>query len=710
MSISIKSLSIEQLGPLSGRTLDFARLNLIYGPNETGKTYLVEFILRALFRQLSDWPLRTELGRGKVVLSGLPEGELTFTPEGRQKLEDFWGQDGGGLPTNMARLMIVKGAELALTEANRSGLDRAVLKAALSSEPLIDRILNGIQATVRGANLVDGRIEGAHKGELKTHADLETELHRLTDLLEQVDRRYSGGRLRSLELEQQGLKEQLEQQQAAKRHLAYQLHQQREELRAKLAKLPKQRLDDLERDITRHQELQRQITSQREKWESAKLEAEHYPWLKQAVALWEGRGLERVGRRISLLAIGAAGLSMLGLLLALALTVLNLSATVSLLIGIASVASFGFGMGLWVIYVFRTQPQAMTSVDLEERNQIEQEYGRRFGRAPGGLAGLKAQEGALLEKQVLFTSLGESIEETEGEIERLTTTIEQHLKELQAEKAGPTEWSAVARQTREWEQSLTEQLHDLDLRLSKLDVDPSDYQSEPPASEYSAERMRELQRQLEQVERDYENSSADLDRLRQEIVRETGGELRAPWEQLLEGLRAQQQQAEADYRKLTAHILGQIGVVQVLERLRTEEDLKIREALQAPEVGSLLQAVTGTYHSLDMVEGQLLARGESADYPLAELSTGAREQVLLALRMGFASRLAGGAPLFLILDDAFQHSDYERRERLVEQVVRLVEAGWQVTYLTMDDHLSDLFHRVGMQSFGDDYRQHVLEL
>ncbi len=78
--------------------------------------------------------------------------------------------------------------------------------------------------------------------------------------------------------------------------------------------------------------------------------------------------------------------------------------------------------------------------------------------------------------------------------------------------------------------------------------------------------------------------------------------------------------------------------------------------------------------------------------------------MLLALRMGFASRLAGGEPLFLILDDAFQHSDWERRERLVREVVALAETGWQISYLTMDDHLRDLFVEAGEQDFGEDFR------
>jgi uncharacterized protein YhaN len=113
---------------------------------------------------------------------------------------------------------------------------------------------------------------------------------------------------------------------------------------------------------------------------------------------------------------------------------------------------------------------------------------------------------------------------------------------------------------------------------------------------------------------------------------------------------------------------------------------------------------------MDYGDGAVKVLGDAADYYLADLSTGAREQVLLALRMGFASRLAGGQPLFMLLDDAFQHSDWQRRERLVGQVLNMVQAGWQVTYLTMDDHLRDLFDTAAKKALDGDYRMHTIEV
>jgi uncharacterized protein YhaN len=91
------------------------------------------------------------------------------------------------------------------------------------------------------------------------------------------------------------------------------------------------------------------------------------------------------------------------------------------------------------------------------------------------------------------------------------------------------------------------------------------------------------------------------------------------------------------------------------------------------------------------------------------LSTGAKEQVMIALRMMFARRYLGDVPGFLLLDDAFQHSDWNRRELLVDHTLRLVrERGWQVFYFTMDNHLRDLFKARAEIQLGGDFAYHEL--
>ena len=140
-----------------------------------------------------------------------------------------------------------------------------------------------------------------------------------------------------------------------------------------------------------------------------------------------------------------------------------------------------------------------------------------------------------------------------------------------------------------------------------------------------------------------------------------------------------------------------------------DENSRIAQGLERGELTEPLQALTGRYRSirLDDEKGLVITSDSDEDYPLAHMSTGAKEQTFLALRMGFASIAMEGQTGFLILDDAFQHSDWERRSKLVARILSFVESGWQVFYFTMDDHIRDLFQKEG-DRIGDSFKEHRL--
>jgi uncharacterized protein YhaN len=148
-------------------------------------------------------------------------------------------------------------------------------------------------------------------------------------------------------------------------------------------------------------------------------------------------------------------------------------------------------------------------------------------------------------------------------------------------------------------------------------------------------------------------------------------------------------------------------VFDVLQTLRQQEDQNIREGLQSPAVTAPLQRIT-RYDRIEMIGEEFMLGDRYGQFRLSDVSTGAQEQALLALRIGFAAHVLGQDQLFLILDDAFQHSDWVRREWLVDETIALCESGWQVLYLTMDDHIRDLFAERAAPRLGDRYRYHEL--
>ena len=192
-------------------------------------------------------------------------------------------------------------------------------------------------------------------------------------------------------------------------------------------------------------------------------------------------------------------------------------------------------------------------------------------------------------------------------------------------------------------------------------------------------------------------------------VAQATGLANSDWEDLITDLRVKREEAAQEYRKHTAEILAKIQVTTVIEDFRLDENSRIAQGLERDELTEPLQALTGRYRSirLDEDQGLVLTSDKDEEYPLASMSTGAREQIFLALRMGFASIAMEGKTGFLILDDAFQHSDWNRRENLVTRTLSFVQSGWQVFYFTMDDHIRDLFEGVGDQ-MGDGFKSHSL--
>jgi uncharacterized protein YhaN len=158
------------------------------------------------------------------------------------------------------------------------------------------------------------------------------------------------------------------------------------------------------------------------------------------------------------------------------------------------------------------------------------------------------------------------------------------------------------------------------------------------------------------------------------------------------------EEKKEEYRRqaedhLARMIAGHV-VAEVLEGIRSVEDRQLKSTLNDSRVTDLIEKFTGgRYTRVVLDEAGLLIENDTESYALEQLSSGAREQVLLALRMGLASVVCGTRSLFLILDDAFQYSDWQRRDHLVLQAVQIVKSGWQVIYLTMDDDIRDRFRR-----------------
>lgn len=697
MGLHIDRITVEEMGPITDLDLTLGRFNVIYGGNEQGKTFLVEFLLRSLFKNLGGWQLRPPAGRGRVWVDGDDGGEpLVFRPDSQEKLEDVWADNRTGLPPRVCRLLVVKGADLEIDGGAPGGVGQTALREFLSGRSVLDAIQEPIQKTVRSASVVEGVIEGDHRGKLKERAEKREELAALDDLFAEADRLYSGGRRAALASQLEDVEGQIEAMVQARRHRAFTLDREIRDLDAELQRLPGEMLQDLKRDVQTYEEGMQSLQNKEERLAALAQDADDHDWLAQAMAVFQEREAQHgLSADERLLLSG-------GLLLLLSLVLGLLDVTVGMAL------AFVLGAALAGKYIYDLRRVARNARTLQELERLEAEFSRRFERPFSGLPLLKQMKEERHGAQVRASTLREQIEEERQRLDELRGKIARRMRELTGEASAPSDWRDTLAELTGRRAQLERDKQQLAADLQSLGVPASDYLAEPAGVSYSHEELINLEDRAETLRSDLEEEQQALQTLKQRICDRTGDDISMRWQPLLHQLQQKRAEVAQAYRDLTANILGRMVVCEVLEELRQEEDRKIEDSLRSATMSRPLKAVTGRYEGVRSDGDELFVADAFGEFPLSQLSTGAREQVLLALRLGVAAKLLGEETLFLILDDAFQYSDWQRRERLLQQMVQLAHRGWQITYFTMDVHLRELFEEAGQRHFGDRCTVHQL--
>ncbi len=689
MAVRIRKIQVSKLGPLHAFQENLGQLNLFYGRNETGKTYLVEFLLQSLFRQAANWDLRESAARGSIVLEGLAENPVSFSPGRKRKLEDFWEDEGAGLPLNMARLLIVKGGELALASGAPGGVTRDALKRSLTGQALLDEIWESIQPTVRKATLEDGKIRGNNQGKIKTLNQLESEIHQVQKLIEQIDENYSRGPACQLELQLERIQSEKEQQNKAKGYLAYRFWKELEDLTSQKQSLDESALINLRERIRDYRRDAGELASLKRRKEEIDSESRNYIWLEGAIDTWIDSGLEKKKKPASVFGIAGLSVTAAGLLLLIAEYYYKF--TNLFWAGIA-LAVVGFGITLF--YGIKLMSWSRHTEASKERQALQESFQDRFAARLRSLADLKEQEAKLQEIYLSGQAALSLIVEKSNQLNLEKQTIENIFAQLTGRTVKEEHWDEVRSNLADQLKGIKDKIADLKLNLGMLNVAEDDYQPEPAVVEFDPEIMQALNKENEDLQAELARFHTELETLKALACGRTGDEPSASWQDVYYHLKIKANELNSEYIELKAQLIAEIGLTAVLTNLRAEEDQKIVQALNSSEIAGLIQKITGKYQKLDLIEKSIYVHDAYTSYALQDLSTGAQEQIQLALRLGFAARVCGGDPLFLILDDAFQHSDWQRREALVQSTLDLAKAGWQILYLSMDDHIRDLYLKI----------------
>ncbi len=269
----------------------------------------------------------------------------------------------------------------------------------------------------------------------------------------------------------------------------------------------------------------------------------------------------------------------------------------------------------------------------------------------------------------------------------------------------------------EWETKISEKIDEYtklnnekskkEGELDGLGIYESDYLADDPQAEYSPMTLQSIENKIEEIKLKINDENQKNSDLKNEICHLIGKDFTIEWNDLIDALYKAKDDNLNKLQDTEARIVAGKIVHDTIREMQKVEDESLLEAINSQRFKNLLKNLTFNYEELFFEDNEsknfdeIKIYGNKGEFYLKDLSTGTKEQVLFALRVTLAEKILGDKA-FLILDDAFQHSDYDRRPRLIDQLFTLADDGWQIIYLTMDDNIRDIFINKGVKR--EDYK------
>ena len=688
MQIRIDNLSVNGLGPIASKKWQFTDINLIYGRNEQGKTFIVEYLLSSLFKNSPKTRPLTDSGQVNVI--GLADTWVRFEPKSRKKIEDYLFAD--DKPVDLSRLLVVKAGETKFPSSSEKGITKTILKDYLSDQRVLDMISSKIPTNIQKSTWENGQlILGSQSGECRTYSNYLYDLEKAEKLLAEVDAKYTLGDIVKEKSELEQVDRLIQEQENARRYCAYQKFSKKKVLFDELEQLPQDKLDEIKKINSDIQSLQKQIQKDEDQINDLEPQCTHFEWLETAIAECEKRP-EALGTRSDMVYI------LPGIIFILAAIVFAF-----LQISWGALVSGALAALVFVLTILHYRSRLQKSDETAEINRVFQAYEERFGQKALSITDLKSKHSELKPKYYGLDQIKADLKACQKEFAGLQKELDAKLSVFFKQIPKLENVDAQISDLQNKRKALDEDYQRENVALAALGVEPEDYLSDPVDMQFDQKLFNRLISQRDELCDSIEEKEQSLQVLKQRVCDLTGSSISSPWDVIIDQLR--------DHRDDVSHLMkeskGKIGsglvITQVINEIREREDEGIAKALASNAIREPIKALTQAYQGVEMEGDDIYVFSEYERFPVHHLSTGAQEQILLALRIGLASYYLKDLQMFLILDDAFQHSDWQRREWMVDQMADLASIGWQIIYFAMDDHIKQLFEERVKPKFKDRY-------
>ncbi len=701
MKIKIEKIKVIRSNVIQNFDQEILPLTVIYGLNEKGKTSLVEGIIRSLFsknliKRSKDfkWILREEdfIPTEVEIIVRIDKENKKFIPETREKIDNILENKFKNIPLHLLKLIIVKSAEVEIAQ-EKEGIDKAIIQKLLSDKWIIQHLkensllkheerLTRLLVCERNKISIKERTLGYKTGPLKDWDPNFMKLNQIDSFLEKTQH-ISKGKLAEIN-------KQIEKKEEQKRKLIIDIDKKISEINNEISKMENNNLiknkpviNEIEKDLIHLKNKIKELEEKYRELNSIDIEKK-----KKIIDEFEKNYQEvfnkNLKKRLSIKIYTISFLILLGFIIISLFTRNFKFLYPGFLTGVT-------GLIISTIYAQKEWKNKKIMIELEK---LENEY-RKIFNEDLSQTNIEIQKEKINQEIGRKKALETDIEKLKSEIHKLNILIFQKIKniaeDIEIKDMKVTEFENSLNKIKDEIKKLESQIDDKKREKERLQQEKSNILV------FSQNEIDKLRNEKEKLEKEERNLKSAI-----EGFLGISGAGRS-WGAIMEMLYKEREECISKLREIGAQVIAGKLILQLLNKIEKEEDKLIERRVNSKEITDKIKKFTANRYSKLMFEGnELTVFYGKEKYLFKNLSTGAKEQILLALRFGIVEQILNEGRIFFILDDAFQYSDWERRKYLIKKVIEMVKQGWQVLYFSMDQNIKETFNTLTKENLPKD--------
>ena len=684
IAVNIKKVSIIASGPIKSFEKEFSRLTVVYAKNEKGKTCIVENIIASIFKGRKDKTpiLRKEFinDSTEIKISGLDHKLVTFSPNTAEKIDTYYQSEKKVMPKSLFKLLYVKGADTEI-ESYEGGINKTYIKSLFSKQKVYKIILDSIPREIYNTTIENGAIkEGDRRGTFyKIYIQGLQKLEGIKKVASEFYSKLSETEVLKIDKQIEKLKKDKQEQNKAKRHLAFKTAQKLNDVKNELAKISDTDIEQLDRSIHEYSITKKRLLEKESEIKLYKDPVNDENWLDEAYKIYfQYSNTQKTSSRMPFVIAAFISFSI---------------AFLSLFFKTPIIPWVFLAISVLSLFLFIYKNKEKTQVSEKTITEIKKDFKRQFGKELNSIANFEPLKKELYRQKTDKDRVKSEIDGFSNDLTKLSIIINRAFLSIGYKDVTQNNWENLLNELRVKLKKNREQKAILDERVRSLDIDINDYIKDPGKVEYSRERVRMIEEKIKELDGIRENEKIKFNNIRKDLSDFIGSSAQESLEEINNKINDYISNCESDIAGSVSDIFAGSIMNEVLEELIKEEDKQLEAYLNDKLIIDLIKKITGKYDKLSIQGEDIIVWEQDNNYYLKNLSTGAQEQILLALRIGIAKKITNKENLFIILDDAFQYSDWHRRTKLIEQAVNIVKEGWQLIYFTMDDHIKEEFEK-----------------